>query len=107
MTITRWNEPYPLNDESYMALYDEAMEYFADEVLPLYTDVVVNDPEEGFHLALTDMLSNDSNYERDGEILTWREALALGKEIYDLSGLNDVTKRIGPEQLKPRKGGIA
>lgn len=100
---TRSGEPFTLDDNSFMDLYDEGMDYFHDEVLPLYTDTVINDPMEGIRLAFSDFLSNDSPLQNEsGRYLPWEDAIALGRELYDLSHLdNDAAKRLGSGELRP------
>ena len=99
MQYTLYGKPFILEERNFMALYDEGMGYFNDEVLPLYTDTIINDPMEGIQLAFGDFLSNDSPLQdEDGEYISWDDAIALGKEIYDLSRLDEKTKKIGPEQ---------
>ena len=102
MQYTLRDEPFTLNDTTYQALYDDGLDYFQTDVLPLYTDTIINDPMEGIQLAFGDFLSNDSPLQdEDGEYLSWDDALALGKEIYDLSHLDEYTKRFGSGILKP------
>ena len=102
MNLTRYDEPFILSSETFQEIYDEGMEYFYQEVLGLYTDTIINDPMEGIQLAFSDFLSNDSPLQNEnGEYLSWDEALALGKEIYDLSHLDEYTKRFGSGILKP------
>ena len=104
MQYTRYGEPFALTESSFMELYDKGMDYFHDEVLALYTDTIINDPMEGIQLAFSDFLSNDSPIQDEtGEYLSWEDALKLGQQVYDLSNLNEFTKKFGPEQLKPRK----
>ena len=100
---TRNDEPFTLDDANYMDLYDEGMAYFHDEVLPLYTDTVINNPMEGIRLAFSDFLTNDSPLQDEsGEYISWDEAIALGREIYDLSHLDsEAAKRFGSGNLKP------
>lgn len=102
MQYTLRGEPFRLNEKNFMDIYDEGMDYFNDEVLPLYTDTIINDPIEGIQLAFGDFLTNDSPLQdEEGEYISWDDAIALGKEIYDFSGLDEKTKKIGPAQLKP------
>lgn len=100
---TRNDEPFELNDTNYQDLYDEGMAYFHDEVLPLYTDTVISDPMEGIRLAFSDFLTNDSPLQDEsGRYLSWEDAIALGRELYDLSHLdNDAAKRLGSGELRP------
>lgn len=100
---TRNDEPFTLDDKMFMDLYDEGMDYFHDEVLPLYTDTVINNPMEGIRLAFSDFLSNDSPLQNEsGRYLSWEDAIALGRELYDLSHLdNDAAKRLGSGELRP------
>ena len=96
------DKPFILTEKSFMDLYEEGMDYFHEEVLSNYTDVVIEDPMEGIRLAFGDFLSNDSPLQDEsGEYLSWGEAIGLGKRIYDLSGLDEKTKMLGPAQLKP------
>lgn len=94
------DKPFILTEKSFMDLYEEGMDYFHEEVLSNYTDVVIEDPMEGIRLAFGDFLSNDSPLQDEsGEYLSWGEAIGLGKRIYDLSGLDEKTKMLGPGSL--------
>lgn len=102
MQYTLRGEPFELNEKNFMDIYDEGIRYFYEEVIGLYTDTIINDPIEGIQLAFGDFLTNDSPLQdEEGEYISWDDAIALGKEIYDLSGLDEKTKKIGPVQLKP------
>ena len=102
MQYTLRGEPFELNEKNFMDIYDEGIRYFYEEVIGLYTDTIINDPIEGIQLAFGDFLTNDSPLQdEEGEYISWDDAIALGKEIYDLSGLDEKTKKIGPAQLKP------
>ena len=102
MQYTLRREPFELNEKNFMDIYDEGIRYFYEEVIGLYTDTIINDPIEGIQLAFGDFLTNDSPLQdEEGEYISWDDAIALGKEIYDLSGLDEKTKKIGPAQLKP------
>lgn len=102
MQYTLRGEPFELNEKNFMDIYDEGIRYFYEEVIGLYTDTIINDPAEGIQLAFGDFLTNDSPLQdEEGEYISWDDAIALGKEIYDLSGLDEKTKKIGPAQLKP------
>ncbi len=104
MKYSRDDKPFILTDKSFMALYDEGIDYFNTDVLPLYTDVVINDPAEGIQYAWSDFLSNDSPIQdEEGEYISWDEALQLGKELYDLSHLTESYKRFGSGTLYPKK----
>lgn len=104
MKYSRDEKPFILTDKSFMALYDEGIDYFTEEVLPLYTDVVINDPAEGIQYAWSDFLGNDSPIQdEDGEYISWEEAIQLGKELYDLSHLTESTKRRGPAMLRQNR----
>ena len=100
---TRNDEPFTLDDANYQALYDEGIDYFNTDVLPLYTDTVINDPMEGIRLAFSNFLTNDSPLQDEsGRYLPWEDAIALGRELYDLSHLdNDAAKRLGSGELRP------
>lgn len=94
------DKPFILTEKSFMDLYEEGMDHFHDEVLPDYTDVVIDDPMEGIRLAFDDFLSNDSPLQDEsGEYLSWGKAIELGKEMFDLSGLDEKTKMLGPGSL--------
>lgn len=102
MQYTLRGEPFVLNEKNFMDIYDEGIRYFYEEVIGPYTDTIINDPIEGIQLAFGDFLTNDSPLQdEEGEYISWDDVIALGKEIYDLSGLDEKTKRIGPAQLKP------
>ena len=102
MQYTLRGEPFELNEKNFMDIYDEGIRYFYEEVIGLYTDTIINDPIEDIQLAFGDFLTNDSPLQdEEGEYISWADAIALGKEIYDLSGLDEKTKKIGPAQLKP------
>lgn len=102
MQYTLRGEPFELNGKNFMDIYDEGIRYFYEEVIGLYTDTIINDPVEGIQLAFGDFLTNDSPLQdEEDEYISWDDAIALGKEIYDLSGLDEKTKKIGPAQLKP------
>lgn len=100
---TRNDEPFTLDDKTFMDLYDEGIDYFNTDVLPLYTDTVINDPMEGIRLAFSDFLTNDSPLQDEsGRYLPWEDAIALGRQLYDLSHLdNDAAKRLGSGELRP------
>ena len=107
MSYTLRDEPFTLNEKTFMELYDEGMEYFNDEVLPLYTDTIINDPIEGIQLAFGDFLTNNSPLQdEDGEYISWDEALELGKSLYDFSSLDEYTKKYGSGNLKPLRGNL-
>lgn len=82
MKYTLNDEPFTLTEESFLSLYEDGMDYFHSEVLPLYTDVVLDDPVKGIIAAFTDFLSNESPLQENGEFVKWEDVIALGREIF-------------------------
>lgn len=62
-------------DKEQWGLFDEALNYFRDNVAPLYMDLISADPVEGLYQALTDFLSNDSYWDDEDGALTWDDIL--------------------------------
>lgn len=57
-------------------VFDDAMRYFAEEVAPLYDDLIAKDPYTGLCTAISDFLTNDSCVLVDSVgYLSWEEAL--------------------------------
>ena len=58
------------------SVFDDAMRYFAEEVAPLYDDLIAKDPYTGLCTAISDFLTNDSCVLVDNiGYLSWEEAL--------------------------------
>ena len=73
-----WNDrDFILNEKASSALFEEGMEYFCTDVLPLYEDEIIADPEKGIEMAFSDFLSNDSPVNDGKEFLSWGEVLAM------------------------------
>ena len=80
-------------------VFDDAMRYFAEEVAPLYDDLISKDPYEGLCMAISDFLTNDSCVQVDNVgYLSWEEALkgmnAEDKSAWDCMTL-DALRRNG------------
>lgn len=90
MQYTMYDEPFDLDEKTYMKLYDEMVDYFTTQILPLYTDSITEDPLTGFNLALTDMLYNCESPVQDenGEYLCYDDALRLGQGIFKSNTLD-------------------
>lgn len=82
MKYTLNDNPFTLTEESFLSLYEDGMDYFHSEVLPLYTDVVLDDPVKGIIAAFSDFLSNESPLQEDGEFVKWEDVIALGREFF-------------------------
>ena len=73
-------------------VFDDAMRYFAEEVAPLYDDLISKDPYEGLCTAISDFLSNDSCVQVDNVgYLSWEEALK-GMNAEDKSAWDCMTQ---------------
>lgn len=75
------DDPVVLNEDTFLSLLDDGMAYLKDEVIPLYTDKIIENPSEGLALAVSDFLSNESPLQLDGRYLPWDEMLRLGKDL--------------------------
>ena len=73
-------------------VFDDAMRYFAEEVAPLYDDLIAKDPYEGLCTAISDFLTNDSCVQVDNVgYLSWEEALK-GMQAEDKSAWDCMTQ---------------
>ena len=72
-------------------VFDDAMRYFAEEVAPLYDDLISKDPYKGLCTAISDFLTNDSCIEVNGCFLSWEEALK-GMHAEDKSAWDCMTQ---------------
>lgn len=73
-------------------VFEDAMRYFAEEVVPLYDDLIAKDPYDGLCMAISDFLTNDSCVQVDNVgYLSWEEALK-GMQAEDKSAWDCMTQ---------------